>query len=177
MAKLNGKQKTPITEFKTQGVSSSKSDQKSISVDGQDLYLKISNYGKGKLAMCLDLETADGEPYATISKCFGNFYRDETFVPNCSTFIDTNNCPQSLLNPVFDALGARPRTVFGEPYMIQSGFCEYPIYDFNPEKLKEYDAQGFAEYQNEYAKNFSIEQRNLNIALFGSDIYDDFEME
>jgi hypothetical protein len=171
MAKLAGKQAKPSAP------ETKKPERKSISVDGQNLYLKINNYSNGKLAMCLDLEKEDGTPYATISKCFGNFYRDETFVPNCSTFIDTNNCPQFMLQPVFEALDAHPRTVFGSPYTIQSGFCEYPIYDFNPKKLEEYDPEGFKAYQKEYSENFSIEQRNLSVAMFGGDFSDDFDDE
>lgn len=171
MAKQNGK----AVEKKEAAASNKKDARKAIKIDGKDYYLRINNYANGKLAMSLDLETADGDQYATLSKCFGNFYRDETFVPNCSTFIDTNNCSESLLKPVFEALDAKPRTVFGSPYTIQSGFCEYPIYDFNPEKLKEYDPKGFAAYQKDYSKNFAIEQRNLQIAMFGGDFTEDFD--
>lgn len=170
MAKQGGKSvtKEPVAEKKS-------ANRKAIQIDGKDYYLQINNYEHGKLAMSLDLVDEHGAQAHTLSKCFGNFYRDETFVPNCSTFIDTNNCSRDVLQPVFEALDARPRTVFGSPYTIQSGFCEYPIYDFNPEKLKEYDPEGFAAYQKSYSENFSIEQRNLQIAMFGGDFTDDFD--
>lgn len=168
MAKLAGKQAKPSAP------ETKNPERKSINVDGQNLYLKINNYSKGKLAMCLALEKEDGAPFTTISKCFGNFYRDETFIPNGSTFIDTNNCSESTLQPVFEALDAHPRTVFGSPYTIQSGFCEYPIYDFNPKKLEEYDPEGFKAYQKSYEENLAIELRNLSIATYGADFSNGF---
>ena len=173
MAKQGGKM--PAEAVSAPNFENLHEGQKAICIDGEDMYLKIGTYANAKLAMSLSLETAEGEPYATISKCFGNIYREGTFVPNCSTFIDTNNCPDSLLKPVFEALGGEQRTVFGTPYSIESGFCEYPMYDFSYNKLKEYDPKGFEAYQKDYADNFGIEQRKLSVEMFGEEFEDEQE--
>lgn len=59
--------------------------------------------------------------------------------------IDTNNNGQNILK-FLEANG------FGQcsPYAVSSGFCTYPIFKFNEEKIKEIDPKTFAEYQKAY---------------------------
>ena len=139
---------------------------KTVNIDGQEFTVHIGNYPNFPMAMYIDLETADEMPWCTITKTFGNFYREGTFVPMGSTFIDTNNIPPGTYQPIIDALGGEQRVVFGRPYFVQSGYCEYPIYDFSLEKLREFDLKGTEEYCNTWKKEFVRLQNEMNENMF-----------
>lgn len=80
------------------------------------------------------------EPYAMFTKSFGEFIG----VKNC-TYIDTNNCPfaEQLLK-----YGIAKDTGFTK----DSGFCKYPLWQFNEEFLKEHGAENYKLYCDEFAK-------------------------
>lgn len=62
--------------------------------------------------------------------------------------IDTNDNGQKILD-FLEKNGFGHRT----PHAVRSGFCVYPIFSFNEEKIKEIDPKVFAEYQKAYGQD------------------------
>lgn len=154
-------------------------DRPTIMYDGKECNLNIGSCAETKLAMALQLvDKETQEALTTVSVNLGEEYREGSFVPFGSTFIDVNNNDIDELNDLFEKTGAEPRTVFGSPYTVSSGWVDYPIYDFNKDKLKAFDPKGFDEYEKGYREEFPKAQRRMNIRMFGFDPNgDDDEME
>ena len=101
---------------------------------------EIKNYGKtynvhveltkyvdnDTLAICLIAKNE--EPFCTLTVNIGesNIWANES-----SAFVDTNNCPWAEEFIQKNGLG------MPIGYMGHSGFCSYPLYHFNLDKLKE----------------------------------------
>ena len=87
----------------------------------------------------LDEETEDGlEPFALITRSFGEFIGAK----NCA-YIDINNCPFAAK---FLELGYAKETQFSK----RSGFCEYPLWQFNENFLKEIGGEEYEKYSRQY---------------------------
>ena len=131
----------------------------------EECYVNIKSYASDKLVMALELVTKeDKEPYDVISVNLGECYRNATFVPNGATFIDVNNAYYNL-SKVLEQMGGKPYTYFGQPYYKQSGFCEYPLIDFDKNILKELDPEGFVNYDKEYWEEIPKAQERLRKEL------------
>ena len=104
--------------------------------------LSLQNYGeKHKLVVSLDKYANNGnlaitllekteygyEPYAFLTTNTGLFLPDDNLA-----VVDTNNCPWA--ERLIERYG------LGEFFSVTaSGFCRYPVYSFDMEKLKEYE--------------------------------------
>ena len=97
-----------------------------------------SYYNGGNLALLLvDWSQGEPEPWGDLSVNLG-----KSIEKNCA-FIDVNNLGSDIL-PWIEKNGLGSPTGRTE----QSGFVAYPEYRFNPERLKELDDKGYAEYEN-----------------------------
>ena len=85
-----------------------------------------------------DPETGQLEPYAILTKSFGEFIGLKN-----SAYIDTNNCyfAQQLL-----AQGMAKDTGFYK----ESGFCTYPLWQFEEEFLREIGSKNYERYSEKY---------------------------
>ena len=91
-----------------------------------DVTLKRSTYQTNKtLAVCMFDET-DGSPVATITVNI-----DDLFVKANAeeAFVDTNNCP-GIEQFLIENDIAEPVGIYG-----MSGYCTYPLYRFNIDKI------------------------------------------
>ena len=70
-----------------------------------------------------------------------------TKLPYLFSTVDTNNNGYQILD-FLEANGFGQRTGFSMP----SGFCIFPVFHFNAEKLKEIDPEAFKEYQKAHGK-------------------------
>lgn len=108
--------------------------------------LSLKFYGKTyHLAIDLDHYRADNslaislvdsktfEPFDTITVCLPGEHKpyQEEYV-----FIDTNNCSWAIDFIVKNGLGTQVNGWYGK-----SGFCQYPLFKMDMEKLKEFKAQ------------------------------------
>lgn len=75
--------------------------------------------------LAISLITEDGEPFARLSVNL-----PEWTLPGDKAFVDTNNCPWAEKFISDNKLG-RPTGITGT-----SGYCTYPQYRFDMEKLK-----------------------------------------
>ena len=87
-----------------------------------DVIVFAARYRDGGLAVCMD-EPGEG-PFATLTVNLGRLNWGYAYV-------DTNNCPWA---PEFLEKNGLAEFAWKK---CASGFCEYPLYKFNMEKLKE----------------------------------------
>ena len=108
-----------------------------------ELYTVYDFMGRNLPGLALELYEVDGEsgalvPYATLTKCFGEFIG----IPN-SAYIDTNNCPfadQLLKQGIAEQTG----------FTKESGFCTYPLWVFKEEFLQKIGGENYQEYARVY---------------------------
>lgn len=129
---------------------------KTINIEGYDVSLHVNTYVSNKTVMALtatDVKT--GEPFACLSVNLGDDIGNGSRMQYGSTFLDTNNCP-GVCKALEDAGIAQPYMRFGSPVTKPSGFCEYPLYEFDMNKLSEYVPQSELDtYKDTYVKAFS----------------------
>ena len=95
-----------------------------------------SYYSGGNLALLLvDWSQGDPQPWGDLSVNLG-----KSIAKDCA-FIDVNNLSNDILSWI-EKNGLGSPTGRNE----QSGFVVYPEYRFHPERLKELDDKGYAEY-------------------------------
>lgn len=71
-------------------------------------------------------------------------------MPRYGAFIDTNNCP-CIETALAETGLAKPYLVAGViPVFERSGYCVYPLYQFDEEKLKALDPEGCQKYEAMY---------------------------
>lgn len=79
------------------------------------------------------------EPYGDLTVNLG-------YVPDYCGFLDINNNP-GIASFVEENGLARPLDI-----EVPSGFCCYPLYEFNKEKLRELCPEGMKDYENKVVK-------------------------
>lgn len=93
------------------------------------------------LAITLDEVHSDGEattPYSMLTTSFGEFISMKN-----AAYIDTNNCPfaeQLLDQGIAQATGLTK----------SSGYCQYPLWIFNEDFLKEHGGEAYQKYSDEF---------------------------
>ena len=105
------------------------------------LELQVRSYYNGEnLALVLvDWSQREPEPWGELSVNLGN-----SIEKDCA-FVDVNDLGSEMLPWI-------EKNRLGVPTgrTEQSGFVAYPEYRFNPERLKELDDRGYAEYSAQY---------------------------
>jgi len=121
-----------------------------------DCELQVGNYYYNKNMLALSLigaKTNDnkyaGQHIATLTVNLGNDIGNDSEMPFCCAFVDTNNNPGAEKFIEENQLGTK-YTRFGEPVYAHSGFCQCPLYSFDQTKLEALDPKGFAEYKKAY---------------------------
>lgn len=87
-----------------------------LSIDGEKLFLDVSNTYRANKAICMQVITGEYEPYTTLSVCLP----EASLGQNC-TYFDNNNNPESILDLLIKQ-GIAERT----GRVGRSGFCTYP---------------------------------------------------
>ena len=108
------------------------------------------------LAIVMDqvnTENGEKEPCGLLTVSFGEFIS----LKNCA-YIDTNNCP--FAEQLLEQGIAQPTG-----YHKESGFCSYPLWQFNEDFLKSAGAENYHEYSEAYDKYMGMFQDNENWEL------------
>jgi len=115
----------------------------------QEVKLEINKYANNN-SLYIGLNTVGGEYEESYGDITVNF---DGQVPDYCAFLDMNNLPE--------AKGFIEENKLGEFTGItkRSGFCEYPLYIFNPGKLKELCPEGMAEYEKGIIGDKVLEQK------------------
>lgn len=104
-----------------------------------ELYAVKDFMGRDLPGLAIDLVNADNlEPYARLTVSLREFISWK----NCA-YIDTNNCSfanQLLKYGIAEDTGLKKR----------SGYCEYPLWVFKEEFLREHGAENYQKYREEY---------------------------
>lgn len=164
MSKRNGKI-TKEAQGESKAFETDSKGRRLYDIGGEKFSFGISEYASDPMVMGISMYDADEEPYSTLSVNFGSFLGDPytgSFIRDNCTFIDTNNNPDA--EHFLKEMGAKPYTKWGSEVKMQSGFCEYPLYEFPNDLLKEMDPKGFEAHEKIYWKNLEIEQKKLNEA-------------
>lgn len=145
-------------------------------LNGKRYSFRVGSYPSDPMVMSIRMETEAGEPYATLSKNFGNFVGNDeytgSFIRDNCTFIDTNN--NHGIEKTLESLGAQPYTRWGSAVTMDSGFCSYPLYEFPNNVLQDMDPKGYEQHMNTYKTELPKEMRKLQAGSYGMD---DFEAE
>lgn len=162
-------------------------NRKLFNYDGKDYELSVVSYQTDPAVMGIVLsDHADHEPYGTISVNLGSDIGNGSIMQLNSTFLDVNNVP-GIEEAVVEQGLAKPYTRFGSPVRAQSGFVQYPLYEFDAEELKKYDPEGYdiyketwgkavAEYQDFLSKAQNAELENEDDAQWHTLYPDDYNM-
>ena len=102
-----------------------------------DVYPVVMEYKYGGVA--IELVCADGEPFAMLTVSID----DSPFYAYGFAYVDTNNCPWAEDFIEEYGLGVK------KDYYGHSGFCDYPLYFFDVEKINEieYKTTGKRDYE------------------------------
>lgn len=120
-------------------------ERKTFDYNGTTVYFEISDYASDPSLLAIKMFTSDGEDFGTLSV---NVRGHGHIEPN-QTFIDTNNMP-NVVEFLVSSKVANPVTENGVPVTIKSGFCEYPLYEFNEELLVDIDLKGYMDHIHNY---------------------------
>lgn len=107
--------------------------------DKAECYLILNRY-KADNTLAIDLVSTDGEPITRLTVCSSNGYK-VTNLPDNISFIDVNNNPTAMNFIEGYDLGKRVK-IKGKTVIYVSGFCEYPLYEFNLNELRKYAING-----------------------------------
>ena len=100
------------------------------------LSIQVGRYGNGTLAIqTFTHEEGYPEPWSTLTVNL------DVPVEKMCQFIDTNNNGEEII-PVLEKSGFGKLT----GRVCNAGYCSFPEFRFNPEKLKEFDEENFEEY-------------------------------
>lgn len=126
-------------------------NRKLFNYDGKDYELSVVSYQTDPAVMGIVLfDSVDHEPYGTISVNLGSDIGNGSIMQLNSTFLDVNNVP-GIEEAVVEQGLAKPYTRFGSPVRAQSGFVQYPLYEFDAEELKKYDPEGYDTYKETWS--------------------------
>lgn len=117
----------------------------------REVKLDINQYANNH-CLYLGLSTVKGEPYGSITVNL------EGKVPDYCGYVDTNNMPE--IENFIKKYELGEFTGISE----KSGFCSYPLYLFDVEKLRELCPEGMLKYEmnignGEQARNKKSEER------------------
>lgn len=125
-----------------------------------ELYSVNDFMGKELPGLAIILENVTyGEDHAEEYDCLTVSFGEFIGMKNCA-YIDTNNCP--FASELLDQ-GIAQDTGFTK----QSGFCEYPLWQFSEESLKEMGEENYAKYSEAYD--------NYMASVYGDDEDSDIE--
>lgn len=96
----------------------------------------LTNYFTGGLSIGMNYkDNSEWMPYGELTTTL------PTRVPNYCAFVDTNNYPGAIEFIEKYQLGEKTE------FEAKSGFCTYPLYLFNAEKLRKLCPEGMEEYE------------------------------
>ena len=136
-----------------------------INYDGCDLTLRVANYDCDPVCLCILLDDEEEGPYGTVTVNLGWDSGNNTIMPKYCSFGDSNNS-EDLIQVLTEKGIMKPYKRFGQPVTQQSGYCEYNLYEFDAEKLREYDPEGCAAYEAAYDEEFKKLQAQMNMDFF-----------
>lgn len=146
----------PISILKVLNESNS---NKTFDYNGTKCWMEIGTYSQAPTVLAIQFYCDEG-PYTTATVNLGEDSGNDSVIPFGASFLDTNN--NSDIVEELKKLGLGDvYTRFGEEVTAQSGFCEYPLFQFNVDKLKEYDPSGFSKYESSYRANLEKARKKL----------------
>lgn len=131
--------------------------------------LAVSSYNANPLSLAITFTSLeDGLPFGTGTVNIGSYTGNASLLGPYCAYVDTNNLPDIEAFLKENHL-AEPYIRFGEQVYGFSGFCSYPLYQFERDLLMDLDPEGTAAYEKDYIQAFIEEQEKMNRAMYGLD--------
>lgn len=133
-----------------------------------DLKLAVGTYSNSIGGMAIQAYDDEG-PFGTFTvNLVERPIQPYDALPKNCAYLDTNNMPD--LPEILQKEGlAEPVLFQGEPVSRDSGYCTYPLYEFDVDKLKEYDPTGYERYSQTWEKAIA-EQKAKVYKQVGADV-------
>lgn len=126
--------------------------------NGAQVYFEIGDYEAEPTTMAITLFTDDGEEYGTLTVNLGEHEEIEAN----QAFIDVNNMPEAI-ELLSSIEGVKPVIRNGVTVTARSGFCEYPLYEFDEELLRQLDNEGYERHLVNYSDSQQVEHGNMEM--------------
>ena len=117
---------------------------------------KVRRYTESNLCMAV----IDEETGSSITTYLGKEIGNDTLMPLYCAYVDVNNNP-GIEKRLQEQEMAEPYLRFGSPVTAGYGFCTYPLYRFNANKLRQSDPEGTDEYEKAYLARFNAWQDGI----------------
>ena len=119
-----------------------------------ELYSVRGFMGKELPGLAVELNEVDSDgiktPYTMLTTSFGEFISIKN-----AAYIDTNNCP--FAEQLLEQGIAQPTGL-----TKSSGFCQYPLWIFNEDFLKEHGGESYQKYSDEFDSYINQDDEDID---------------
>ena len=119
-----------------------------------ELYSVRDFMGKELLGLAVELNEVDSDgiktSYTMLTTSFGEFISIKN-----AAYIDTNNCP--FAEQLLEQGIAQPTGL-----TKSSGFCQYPLWIFNEDFLKEHGGESYQKYSDEFDSYINQDDEDID---------------
>ena len=119
-----------------------------------ELYSVRDFMGKELPGLAVELNEVDSDgiktPYTMLTTSFGEFISIKN-----AAYIDTNNCP--FAEQLLEQGIAQPTGL-----TKSSGFCQYPLWIFNEDFLKEHGGESYQKYSDEFDSYINQDDEDID---------------
>lgn len=121
-----------------------------------EMKFRVENYKSEPL--CLALYKAD-DPMVPVTMNLGHFVGPGRLMPEYMTYLNASHPEFARVKEFVEAQQiGHPVLSGGRPVVRESGFHAYPLYAFDPEKLRAMDPKGCSRYEQTYRIEAYTEQ-------------------
>lgn len=124
---------------------------------GQDRDFSVYNYRSDPMCMAVALKGQRGTS-SQLTVNLGNHIGNGVKMPKYAAFVDTVGANKDrIMQFINEHQLAKPYEKDGKPVTLRFGLGNYPLYQFDREKLQALDPKGCAQYEQNWSKAYSIE--------------------
>lgn len=116
--------------------------------------LNVMTYTRDHLCMAITLTAEDGNPLGDVTAYIGHDIGNGSVMMPNAAFIKDYGENAGMGDWLVKNGIAEPYMRFGKPVVGQSGMAEYPLYNFNINKLKELDPEGWERHISRWQKAY-----------------------
>ena len=120
----------------------------------ENVELNVMTYTRDHLCMAITLTAEDGNPLGDVTAYIGHDIGNGSVMMANAAFIKDYGENAGMGDWLVKNGIAEPYMRFGKPVVGHSGMAEYPLYNFNINKLKEMDPEGWELHTSRWQKAY-----------------------
>ena len=120
----------------------------------ENVELNVMTYTRDHLCMAITLTAEDGNPLGDVTAYIGHDIGNGSVMMANAAFIKDYGENAGMGDWLVKNGIAEPYMRFGKPVVGHSGMAEYPLYNFNINKLKELDPEGWELHTSRWQKAY-----------------------